>query len=61
MKKTSIDLNGIKSRCFVLLTCLSLAFATTSCNNDDFEFNEPEQQKQYTKAELIEQALSQLP
>ncbi|MDE7073967.1 MAG: hypothetical protein K2O69_02785 [Odoribacter sp.] len=61
MEKMSIYLNSMKSGCFVLLTCLSLAFATTSCNNDDFELNEPEQQKQYTKAELIEQALSRMP
>ncbi len=61
MEKMSIYLNSIKSGCFVLLACLNLVVATTSCNNDDFEFNEPQQQKQYTKAELIEQALSRMP
>jgi len=33
----------------------------TSCSNDEFETNLPEEQKQYTKSELIEQALSRMP
>ncbi|MDE5610992.1 MAG: hypothetical protein K2I90_03125 [Odoribacter sp.] len=45
----------------MLLACLSLLLATTSCNNDELEFNEPQTPKQYTKAELIEQALSRMP
>ncbi|MDE5610442.1 MAG: hypothetical protein K2I90_00285 [Odoribacter sp.] len=42
----------------MLFACLSLLLATTSCNNDELEFNDPQPSKQYTKAELIEQALS---
>ena len=45
----------------MLVTCLSLLLATTSCNNDELEFNAPQASKQYTKAELIEQALSRMP
>ena len=61
MKNISCSLNNVKSRYFMLLACLSLLLATTSCNNDELEFNDPQPQKQYTKAELIEQALSRIP
>lgn len=61
MKIVSCTLNNVKSRYFMLLACLSLLLATTSCNNDELEFNDPQSQKQYTKAELIEQALSRMP
>lgn len=61
MKRMSVCLNGLKSRCFMLFACLSLLLATTSCNNDELEFNNPQPSKQYTKAELIELALSRIP
>lgn len=61
MKKTMICLNGIKSVCFMLFACLVLSICTTSCSSDEFETNLPEEQKQYTNAELIDQALKELP
>ena len=45
----------------ILLTCLSLAITTTSCNNDEFDLNASETQKQYTKAELIKLAENYAP
>ncbi len=70
MKKAIKYLSGMKSRCFMLLTCLILLVGATSCSSDDFETNLPEESKQlsksellqkYSKAELIEQALSRMP
>ena len=61
MKNISCSLNNVRSRYFMLLACLSLLLATTSCNNDELEFNDSQPSKQYTKAELIEYALSKLP
>lgn len=61
MKKIMMYLNGIKSTCFMLLACLILSICATSCSSDEFENTLPEEQKQYTKAELIEQALSRMP
>ena len=61
MKRMSVCLNSMKSRCFILFASLSLLLATTSCNNDKLEFNDPQTPKQYTKAELIEQALDRMP
>lgn len=70
MKKVIKYLNGMKSRCFILLTCLILLVSATSCSNDNFETNLPDEPKQlsksellqkYSKAELIEQALSRMP
>ena len=69
MKKV-ICLSSMKSRCFMLLTCLILLVGATSCSSDDFEINLPDDPKQlsksellqkYSKAELIEQALSRMP
>ncbi len=45
----------------MLLACLTLSICATSCSSDEFETNLPEEQKQYSKAELIEQALSRMP
>lgn len=45
----------------MLLACLALSICMTSCSSDEFETDLPEEQKQYTKAELIEQALSRMP
>lgn len=61
MKNISYSLNNVKSWCFMLFTCLNLLLATTSCSNDELEFNDPQSPKQYTKAELIELALSRKP
>ncbi len=60
MKKV-ICLSSMKSRCFMLLTCLILLVGVTSCSSDDFETNLPEEPKQLSKAELIQQALSRMP
>ena len=55
---------------FILLSCLTLLLGTISCSNDNFETDLPEEAKQlskaellqkYSKAELIEQALSRMP
>lgn len=61
MKRLSVYLDSLKSRYFMLFACLSLLLATTSCNNDELDPIAPEAQKQYTKAELIELALSRMP
>ena len=54
----------------MLLACLILLVGVTSCSSDEFETNLPEEPKQlskaellqkYSKAELIEQALSRMP
>ncbi len=45
----------------MLFACLTLSICATSCSSDEFETNLPEEQKQYSKAELIEQALSRMP
>lgn len=60
MKKTMLDLNGIKSKCFMLMIVLSLLLGATSCSNEEFEDNVPDQPKELSKAELIEAALSQI-
>lgn len=61
MKRMSTYLNSIKSMYFMLLACVSLLMGVTSCSQDEFENYESEQQKKYSKAELIEQALSRMP
>lgn len=61
MKKERNFFSGIKSMCFMLFACLILSICATSCSSDEFETNLPEEQRQYTKAELIEQALSRMP
>lgn len=60
MKKTMLDLNGIKSKCFMLMVSLALLLGATSCSNEEFEDNIPDQPKELSKAELIEAALSQI-
>ncbi len=45
----------------MLFACLTLSICVTSCSSDEFETHLPEEQRQYTKAELIEQALSRMP
>ena len=69
MKKV-ICLSSMKFRCLMLLACLILLVGVTSCSSDEFETNLPEEPKQlskaellqkYSKAELIEQALSRMP
>lgn len=61
MRKIMVYLNGVKSVCLMLLACLTLSVAATSCNQDEFENYEPEKKREFTKAELIDQALSKLP
>ena len=70
MKKFKMYLSSIKSMYFILLSCLTLLLGTISCSNDNFETDLPEEAKQlskaellqkYSKAELIEQALSRMP
>ncbi len=46
---------------FMLLACVLLLMGVTSCSQNEFENYELEQQKKYSKAELIEQALSRMP
>ena len=45
----------------MLFACLTLSICATSCSSDEFETHLSEEQRQYTKAELIEQALSRMP
>ncbi len=61
MKKAIKYLSGMKFRCFMLLTCLILMVGATSCSSDDFGTNLPDDPKQLSKAELIQQALSRMP
>lgn len=37
----------------MLIACLTLLLGVTSCSDDEFETDLSEEQKQYTKAELI--------
>lgn len=61
MIKSKMYLSSMKSMYFMLLACLTLLLGIISCSNDNFETNLPEEQKQLSKAELIEQALSRMP
>lgn len=61
MKKMMIYLNSMKSRYFMLVACVILVLGVTSCNSDDFESIAPDEQKELSNAELIEQALSRIP
>ncbi|MDE5639449.1 MAG: hypothetical protein K2I47_06615 [Odoribacter sp.] len=70
MRKAIKYLSGMKSRYFMLLACLILFIGATSCRDDNFEINLPDEPqqlskaellKQLSKAELIEQALSRMP
>ncbi|MDE5611553.1 MAG: hypothetical protein K2I90_05995 [Odoribacter sp.] len=61
MKNVKHCLNGMKSRCFMLFACLALMAGLASCSEDYFEDNLPEKSKQFSKAELIERALSRMP
>lgn len=61
MKNNINHLNNMKSVCFMLLSYLTLSIGITSCNQDEFENYEPEKQKKFSKAELIEQALKRMP
>lgn len=45
----------------MLLACVALSMGVTSCNQDEFENYEPGAKREFTKAELIEQALNRLP
>lgn len=56
-----IYLNSMKSRCFMLVACVILVLGVTSCNSDDFDSITPDEQKELSNAELIEQALSRMP
>ncbi len=61
MKKGKMYLSSIKYRYFMLLACIAILVSAPSCSSDDFENNLPEESEQLSKAELIEQALSQMP
>lgn len=45
----------------MLVACVILVLGVTSCNSDDFESIAPDEQKELSNAELIEQALSRIP
>lgn len=45
----------------MLVACVILVLGVTSCNNNDFESIAPDEQKELSNAELIEQALSRIP
>ena len=45
----------------MLVACVILVLGVTSCNSDDFDSITPDEQKELSNAELIEQALSRMP
>ncbi len=61
MKSVTNYLNSMKSMYFMLLACVTLLIGVASCSQDEFANYEPEKQQKYSKAELIEQALSRIP
>lgn len=61
MKSITNYLNSMKSMYFMLLACVTLLIGVASCSQDEFANYEPEKQQKYSKAELIEQALSRIP
>lgn len=61
MKSITNYLNSMKSMYFMLLACVALSTGVTSCNQDEFENYEPGAKREFTKAELIDQALKRIP
>ncbi len=61
MKSITNYLNSMKSMYFMLLAYVTLLMGVASCSHGEFANYEPEKQQKYSKAELIEQALSRIP
>ncbi len=59
--KTITILNSMKSGYFMLVTCATLLFGVSACSSEEFGMEVPEVKKEWTKQELIEQALSRMP
>ncbi len=59
--KTITILNSVKSRYFMLVACVTLLWGASACSNEEFGMEVPEAEKEWTKQELIEQALSRMP
>ena len=59
--KTITILNSMKSGYFMLVVCAILLLGATACSNEEFGMEVPEAEKEWTKQELIEQALSRMP
>ncbi len=59
--KTITILNSMKSRCFMLVACVTLLWGASACSSEEFGMEVPEVKKEWTKQELIEQALSRMP
>ncbi len=59
--KTCSILSSVKSRYFMLVVCATLLLGATACSNEEFGIEVPEVKKEWTKQELIEQALSRIP
>ena len=57
MKKT-IYLDSTKSMFFMLLMCATILLGASACSNEEFGVETPKVKKEWTKQELIEQALS---
>ena len=56
--KKMIYLNSIKSMVFMLSMCVTLLLGATACSSEEFGIEVPEMKKEWTKQELLEQALS---
>lgn len=59
--KTITILNSVKSGYFMLVAFVILLSGVTACSNEEFGIEIPEVKKEWTKQELIEQALSRMP
>ena len=59
--KTFSILNSMKSGYFMLVVCVTLLLGASACGHEEFRIEIPEVKKEWTKQELIEQALSRMP
>lgn len=59
--KTITILNSMKSRYFMLVACVTLLLGVSACSSEEFGTDAQEVKKEWTKQELIEQALSRIP
>lgn len=59
--KTFSILNSMKSGYFMLVVCVTLLLGASACSHEEFRIEAPEVKKEWTKQELIEQALSRMP
>ena len=58
--KTFSILNSMKFGYFMLVVCVTLLLGANACSSEEFGMEVPEVKKEWTKQELIEQALSRM-